>query len=165
MISLTTRRWLISLHLLFSAILFGVTIAYLVFSINALTSRDQGELLSDYQSMHLLSVTSGRFSIIGTLVTGIVLSVLTHWGLFRYYWIILKEILSLFSLVIVFGFIPQWSLDAIIFAKSGGIHSATLVIHQQQLLVSIILQIISLTTMILLSVFKPRKKAKKKNES
>jgi hypothetical protein len=165
-LSITQKRWLLSTHLLFSAILFGVTVVYLVFCITAATTNNQNVLESSYRMMHVLTGTSGRVSIYGTVVTGILLSVFTKWGLFKYKWIIVKEILTIFSIGIgIFG-VYYWSLNAFTIVSSvgmDGMQNQTFIKNNIQLYIGIVLQIIFLATMMIISVFKPWGRRKSSN--
>jgi hypothetical protein len=69
----------------------------LSFIIAATTTKDENVVLSSFTIMNLLAHSSGIASSIGTVVTGVLLSILTKWGLFKYKWIIAKEILTLLS--------------------------------------------------------------------
>lgn len=162
-LSITPKRWLLSLHLLFTAIIFGVTVVYLVFCIVAATTDDPNVVEASYTMMHVLSKTAGRYSLIGSIITGILLSVFTKWGLFRYKWIICKEILSILSISIgIFG-IYFWTLHAFTMVSTGSADvtmSQPLIANRFQLYIGIVLQILFLATMMILSVFKPWGKRK-----
>lgn len=157
-IGMTPKKWLLTLHILFSAIMFGVTITFLILSIAAATTTDEGVLKASYTSMHLLAKTSVRASTIGTVVTGILLSLLTHWGFFQYYWIIAKEVLTIFSIGLGMVGIYLWSLKAFTITTAQGMQSLQnpdFLVDRTSLFIGIILQIVSLIAMFILSVFKP----------
>jgi hypothetical protein len=157
-LSVTQRRWLLTLHLLFSAILFGLTIAFLILSITAANTNDEGDLKACYTSMHVLAKTSLKPSAIGALVTGILLSVLTQWGLFKFYWIIVKEGLTLLSIVLGPIGMEYWTLKAVTLTSAEGLSALqdpAFNVNSGQLWTGIILQIISLAAMFVISVFKP----------
>ncbi|QYR20361.1 hypothetical protein KZ483_21465 [Paenibacillus sp. sptzw28] len=69
-ISIVARKWLLTLHLLFSAIMLGVTIAFLMLSIKAAATDDEGVLKACYTSMHLLARTSIKASTVGGQASG-----------------------------------------------------------------------------------------------
>ena len=164
-IGMTPKKWLLTLHILFSAIMFGVTITFLILSIAAATMTDEGVLKASYTSMHLLAKTSVRASTIGTVVTGILLSLLTHWGFFRYYWIIAKEVLTIFSIGLGMVGIYLWSLKAFTITTAQGMQSVQnpdFLVDRTSLFIGIILQIVSLIAMFILSVFKPWGKRERK---
>ncbi|MBI0579179.1 DUF2269 family protein [Neobacillus cucumis] len=157
-LSLTKRKWLLILHLMFSAIMLGVSIVFLILSITAANTNDVNVLKACYSSMHVLAKTSVRASTIGAVVTGILLSVLTQWGLFKFYWIIVKEGLTLLSIFL--GPIAMYSLTlkAITLTTKDGINiffDPAFTVNKWQLWCGIILQVISLVSMFVISVFKP----------
>lgn len=164
-LSVTQRRWLLSFHLIFVAILLGVSVAFIILSIVAGTTNDVGILKACYLSMHILAETSIRASTIGTVVTGILLSLLTSWGLFKYWWILVKEILTIFSIVVGIVGIYFWSLNAVTITSEIGLHAFTnsvFVVNEYQLWTGIILQVIFLVMMTIISVFKPWGKMKQR---
>jgi hypothetical protein len=91
------RKLTITAHVTFSVGWLGATAAFLVLSIAGLTSHDADVVRGAYLSMDLIS----RFIIIplcfAALVTGLLQALGTPWGLFRYYWIVLKFGLAIFA--------------------------------------------------------------------
>lgn len=164
-LSLTNRRWLLTLHLLFSAIMFGGAIAFLILSITAANTSDEGVFKACYTGMHVLAKTSIRASTIGALVTGVLLSVLTQWGLFKFYWIIAKEGLTLLSIVLGPIGMYYWSLKAVTLTSVEGLnalHNPAFTVNSGMLWTGITLQIISIAAMFAISVFKPWGQRKKR---
>src|SRR5882724_8910738 len=93
----TLRKLTITAHVTFSIGWLGAVAAFLVLSIAGLTSRDTEVVRGAYLSMDLIS----RFVIIplcfAALATGLLQALGTPWGLFRYYWILLKFGLAIFA--------------------------------------------------------------------
>jgi hypothetical protein len=91
------RKLTITAHVTFSVGWLGAVAAFLVLSIAGLTSHDAEVVRGAYLSMDLIS----RFIIIpmcfAALVTGLLQALGTPWGLFRYYWIVLKFGLAVFA--------------------------------------------------------------------
>ncbi|GMK48018.1 hypothetical protein PghCCS26_51480 [Paenibacillus glycanilyticus] len=152
-ITLQQRRILLLLHILFAAIMFGVQVAFIILALTASVTDDAAMLKSCYTIMHLLADSSVRASTIGTAVTGIALSVLTSWGLFRYYWVIAKEVLTLLAIGIGFIGLYEWTLR-------GLDDNGSLTVHHTWLMIGIALQTISIIVMYILSVWKPGGKRK-----
>lgn len=155
---LSLKRWVFFFHLAFSGILLGTTTIFLIFSINAAATSDESVLRACYTAMSILATTSIRASTIGVVVTGILLSLLTKWGLFRFYWIIVKEVLTLVAIGLgIFGFY-FWTLHAVSGLSSEGVNAISdpaFTNNRLQLFIGIILQILSLAAMFAISVFKP----------
>ena len=91
------RKLTITAHVAFSVGWLGAVAAFLVLSIAGLTSRDAEVVRGAYLSMDLIS----RFVIIpmcfAALATGLFQALATPWGLFRYYWIVVKFGLAIFA--------------------------------------------------------------------
>jgi len=165
--SITQRRWLLSAHLLFSAIMFGGAITFLILSITAATASDEGVLKACYTIMHVLAKTSVRASAIGALVTGIMLSVLTQWGLFKHYWIMAKEGLMMIAIIIGPVGMEGLTLKAVTLTSTEGLdalNDPAFSVNSGLLWSGIIVQIVSIGGMFVLSVFKPWGRRKPKNE-
>lgn len=141
------KKWLLLVHLIFSSIMLGGAVIFLVLSIVATNTTDESIFSACYTVMHVLSQTSVRASTIGTIVTGVLLSVWTHWGLFRYYWVIAKEVLTLVAIVVGPIGMYLWTLPA----GAGDLGA---------MWTGIILQLISLASIFCLSVLKPWGKRK-----
>ncbi|MBW7459347.1 hypothetical protein ACFOLF_08955 [Paenibacillus sepulcri] len=153
-----TKKWLLTLHLLFSAIMLGVTVAFLILSLVAASTSDEGVLKACYASMLLLAETSIRASTIGAVVTGVLLSLLTHWGLFKYYWIIAKLLLTVASIGLGMAGIYMWSLKAAAITGADGLNAlgqSDFLVNRAFLINGIIMQLLSLLALFILSVFKP----------
>lgn len=156
--TITQKKWLLTIHILFAAIMFGVMVTFLILGITAANTTNVDVLQACYNSMHILAKTSVRASAIGTLVSGILLSVLTKWGLFKFYWIIAKEILTVIAIGIGVVGMYNWTLNAITLVSQDGDtvwQNPSFIINTEQLVIGIILQIICLIALYLLSVFKP----------
>src|SRR5262245_5718236 len=93
------RKLTITAHVAFSVGWLGATAAFLVLSIAGLTSHNPEVVRGVYLSMDLIS----RFIVIplslAGLLTGLLQALGTPWGLFRYYWVLVK-----FGLAIVATF-------------------------------------------------------------
>src|SRR5258708_14744989 len=93
----TVRKLTITAHVVFSVGWLGAVAAFLVLSIAGLTSHDAEVVRGAYLSMDLIS----RFVIIplcfAALITGLLQALGTPWGLFRYYWIVMKFGLAVFA--------------------------------------------------------------------
>ncbi len=93
------RKLTITAHVTFSVGWLGAVAAFLVLSIAGLTSHDAEVVRGAYLSMDLMT----RFVIIPTcfaaLATGLLQALGTPWGLFRYYWIVMKFGLAIFATI------------------------------------------------------------------
>ena len=96
------RKFNLTAHISFSVGWFGAVAGFLALAIAGLTSQDSQMVRSSYITMELI----GWFIIVPaclfSLSTGLVQSLGTPWGLFRYYWILVKFLLTIVSTIILF---------------------------------------------------------------
>ena len=92
-----SRKYMLILHLLFSIGWFGAVAAFLIPAVNGLTSTVPEKVRASYIVMEAIAWYSILPLSIGALITGILQSIGTPWGLFRYYWIVVKLLLTLAS--------------------------------------------------------------------
>lgn len=89
-----TRRVSLIAHVTSSVGWLGAVAAFLVLSVIGLRTSDNELLRACYVAMDLL----GRFLIVPmsllALSTGVTQSLMTHWGLFRHYWVVTKLVLT-----------------------------------------------------------------------
>ena len=92
-------KFTLTAHIISSVGWFGAVAAFLVLSIAGRTSQDAELVRSSYLAMNLI----GLFVIVplslAALLTGLIQSLGTHWGLFRQYWVVTKFLLTIFGTV------------------------------------------------------------------
>jgi hypothetical protein len=100
------RKFALTAHVTFSVGWLGAVVAYLAVAIAGLVSQDAQVLHSSYSTMEL----TGWFVIVplglAALLSGLVQSLGTEWGLFRYYWVLVKLVLTLGAVTILLMHMP-----------------------------------------------------------
>jgi hypothetical protein len=100
------RRLALTAHVLSSVGWLGAVAAYLALAIAGLETDDARLASATYLSMDLV----GRFVIVpsclAALVTGIVQSLGTEWGLFRHYWVVAKLGLTCVATAVLLVHLP-----------------------------------------------------------
>jgi hypothetical protein len=98
------RRFALTAHVTFSVGWLGTVAGFFALAIAALTSGNVQTVRGSYAAMEL----TGWYVIVpfclASLVTGLVLSLGTPWGLFRHYCGLLKFLITVISALILFGF-------------------------------------------------------------
>jgi len=156
-ITIRQKRWLLSAHLLCTVAWLGAALCSLIFNLTALFTNDPYLLNAAYVLADILDKAILRGGAIGALITGILLSVLTQWGLIRFYWIIVKEIVSVLCIVVGI-IISGWNDDAISLTALQGvqaIHNPLYLTNRTLMFIGIIFQLLALSGVIVISVFKP----------
>jgi hypothetical protein len=152
------RKLTITAHVAFSVGWLGATAAFLVLSIAGLTSHDAEVVRGAYLSMDLIS----RFIIIplcfAAVVTGLLQALGTPWGLFRYYWIVLKfglAILATLALLLHQFVVVAEAAKRVSGATAQTLFSADLGPLKTELVRAPILAILLLLVVTTLGVYKP----------
>jgi hypothetical protein len=95
------RKLALTVHLAASAGWIGAVIAYLALNVSAIVSQDVQTVRAAWIGMEL----TGWYAIVplafGSLLTGLLMSLGTQWGLFRHYWVFITLGLTLFCTVIL----------------------------------------------------------------
>jgi len=95
------RRLALTAHVVASVGWIGAAVVFLAISALALTARDDLTVRGAYVLMERegwLVLVPLAFA---SLVTGLVMSLGTTWGLFRHYWVVAKLVITVFSTVIL----------------------------------------------------------------
>ena len=106
------RKFAFTVHITSSVGWIGAVVAYLALGVSATTSRDAQTVRAAWIAMEL----TGWFAIVplsfGALLTGLVLSLGTPWGLFRHYWVLITLVLTVFATLILLLHMPTVSTMA-----------------------------------------------------
>ena len=95
------RKFALSIHVISSVGLLGAVASFLALAVAGLTSQNDQMVRAAYQAMELIA----RFVILAlalaSLLTGLIQSMGTPWGLFRHYWVLVKFLLTVFATIIL----------------------------------------------------------------
>lgn len=149
------RKLALTAHVTASIGWFGAVAGFLALAIAGLTSQDAQLVRAAYLAMELTT----RFVVVPfafvSLLSGVVSSLGTKWGLFRYYWVLLKLVITLFATLVLLVHTQPIELLAGVAAQTV-VFSANL--HSQQLLMVVAsgAAMVVLLVLTALSVYKPR---------
>lgn len=100
------RKLLLTAHITFSVGWIGAVAAFLALAIAGLTSKDAQIVRAAYPAMEL----TARFVIVplafASLLSGVIQSLGTPWGLFRNYWVLVKLLLTIFATIVLLKKMP-----------------------------------------------------------
>ena len=113
------RKLVLTSHVTFSVGWLGAVLAYLVVSIVGLTSVDAQLVRGTYMSMQVMAWFVIVPCAIAALLSGLLQSLTTEWGLFRHYWILAKLALTTFGTAILLLHAPRVSEMALHAAESA----------------------------------------------
>lgn len=156
------KNWWLIFHLLFTAMWIGGGFTQLVLILIVYFTTSGEFLYSAHSFMHIFDLALIIPGALGVVITGIVLSIRTHWGLTKYYWIISKEFIA-FVLILSGGVLNIWVQDAIqitVLERLDSLHNPSYLHDRLMLLVFGACQLILLLAVIFISVRKPWGKRK-----
>ena len=97
------RKFALTAHITFSVGWLGAVVPYLALAIVGLTSDDAQMVRAAYLSMELIAWFVIVPLSVAALLSGLVQSLGTPWGLFRYWWILVKFLLTTGATVVLLG--------------------------------------------------------------
>lgn len=106
------RKFALTAHVTSSVGWLGAVVAYLALAVAALTSQDALTVRAAWIAMEL----TGWFAIVplsvASLLSGLVQSLGTPWGLFRHYWVLFKLLLTVLATIVLLLHMPTVSFLA-----------------------------------------------------
>ena len=146
------RRFTFTTHITSSIGWLGAVMAFLALAVIGFTSDDEVKVRGAY----LLMAPAAWFVLVplahASLLSGIVLSLGTTWGLFRYYWVVLKLGITVFATVILLIYMGTFRQMAGVAADPvldlAAVRNASPIIHA-------ILALVLLLAATVLGVYKP----------
>ena len=103
------RKFALTVHLTVSVGWIGAVVAYLALGVTTVTSEDPQTVRAAWIAMEV----TGWYVIVAlalaALLTGVIMSLGTPWGLFRHYWVLISLGLTVFSTVILLLHMPTVS--------------------------------------------------------
>lgn len=146
------RKVAFTTHVTSSVGWIGAVLVFLAVAVIAMTSQDEGTVRGAY----LVMAPAAWFVLVplahASLLSGIVVSLGTTWGLFRHYWVVLKLLITVFATVILLIYMET-------FRQMAGIAADPVVdldvVRNASPIVHAILALILLIAATVLGVYKP----------
>ncbi len=95
------RKFALAVHLTFSVGWIGAVAGYIALDVAAATSQDAQTLRAAYLAMELIAWYVIVPLALASLLTGLVMSLGTKWGLFRHYWVLISLLLTIIATVVL----------------------------------------------------------------
>lgn len=97
------RKLVLSLHIALSVGWIGAIAAYLVLDAAAAISQEPTTLRAAYVGMGLIAGGALVPLAVASLLTGVLVSVGTKWGLIRHWWVVVSLLLTVFATLVLFS--------------------------------------------------------------
>lgn len=95
------RKFALTAHITFSVGWIGAVAAYLALDVAVVTSQDAQTLRAAYLAMELTAYYVIVPLAIASLLTGLVMSLGTRWGLVRHYWVLISLLLTVLAVIVL----------------------------------------------------------------
>lgn len=148
------RKFTLTLHVISSVGWLGAVAVFLVLAISGLTNKDTEMVRAAYLAMGVIAklvIVPLNFA---SVLTGLIQSLGTKWGLFRHYWILMKFIITIISTLILqlhlqpISFLAGVAADRTLTSADSGL--------QIQLIVAASAALFVLLVNITLAMYKPK---------
>jgi hypothetical protein len=148
------RKVALTAHVIFSVGWFGAVAGFLALALAGLFSQDAVIVRAAYLAMELTT----QFVIVpfafASLLSGVISSLFTRWGLFRYYWVLVKLVITILATLILLVHTQPIELLAGVAAKTA-VGGASLQSQQLLMVVASGVALVVLLVLTALSVYKP----------
>lgn len=95
------RKFALAAHITSSVGWIGAVAGYIALDVAAATSEDAQSLRAAYLAMELIAWYVIVPLALASLLTGLVMSLGTKWGLFRHYWVLISLLLTIIATVVL----------------------------------------------------------------
>ena len=149
------RKFTLTVHITSSIAWAGAVAVFLTLAVAGLSGQDDQRTRAAYLAMQLVTWVIILPLAFLSLVSGMISSLGTRWGLFRYYWILVKLLITLFSTIVLLVHMEPIDLLASAAANKAAL-STDLRSGQHLMVVAGSAALLSLIVTTVLSVYKPR---------
>lgn len=147
------QKGLLTAHVMVSVGWVGAVLVYLALGIAALTSAETDLVRGVYLAMEWAGLTVLVPLAAASLVTGVLQSLTTRWGLWRHYWVIVKLALAVFATVVLVLYTQTFSAFAA--AARSDAPSASAMLRSSSVVVHSVGALVVLGLATILSFYKP----------
>ena len=150
------RNFALTAHVTCSVGWIGAVAGYLALAVAGLTSPNLPLTRGVYLAMDLLAWQVILPLSLGSLVTGVIQSLGTSWGLFRHYWVIFKLLLNLLATAVLIGYAQSTGHFASIAADAAASGAALAELRNRTHVLHATGGLLTLLVATVLAIYKPR---------
>jgi hypothetical protein len=114
------RKFALTVHLTSSVGWIGAVVAYLALGVAAVTSQDAQTVRAAWVAMEVTGWAVIVPLALAALLTGLVMSLGTPWGLFRHYWVVITLALTILATTVLLVHMPTVSALADLAREADG---------------------------------------------
>lgn len=151
------RKFALTAHVTFSVGWLGAVLVFLALAVLGMRSRDPQTVRGTYLVMEPVAWFVLVPLALASLLSGIVQSLGTPWGLFRYYWVLFKLMINVFAAIVLLMYMPTFRLMAAIAADPS---SDLALVRNPSPIVHAVLALLLLLVATVLGIYKPQGKTR-----
>lgn len=159
-LSRTGRKLVLTVHVVASVGWLGQSFCLLALSLTGMFTRDPEVRQGSYRALSTIAGTVAPPLAIGALATGILISVGSHWGLFRHKWVVISLVLTtILTVAVLVGLGPLMGRAAELAQRVPPGETALQVDDVRTFVAALVapcVAIVLLSMVTALNVFKPR---------
>ncbi|WP_040205296.1 hypothetical protein [Neobacillus jeddahensis] len=111
---------LVAIHVLSVASWIGGTLGMLLLGVYLQNAANGEQLYYTLASMDIIDENLLKYPALLTLFTGLMLSMWTQWGLVKHYWVLIKFVLTILTIMIGILFLNKWSVVLVNLVEENG---------------------------------------------
>ena len=153
LMSPAARKLALTAHVATSVGWLGAVIAFLALSVIGLTARDEAVA----RGVYLVMEPAARYTLVplafASLLTGIIQSLGTEWGLFRHYWVLFKLALTMLATLVLVTYMGTFRAMA---QSAADAATPLAIVRNPSPVVHAVLALLVLLATTVLAIYKPR---------
>ena len=153
-LSPAARKLALTAHVTTSAGWLGAVIVFAAIAVAGLTSGDEQTVRGAYVALDVAASYAVVPLALGSLATGLVQSLGSHWGLLRHYWVVVKLVVTIGAVTVLL--LQLRAIDGLADAARAGLSPGDLRTARLSLVVHAVGGALILLVPMVLSVYKPR---------
>lgn len=122
-LSQKNKNFLVAIHVISVASWIGGTLGMLLLGIYLHKADHAEQLTYTLASMEIIDENLLKYPALLTLLTGILLSIWTQWGLVKHYWVIIKLATTMITIMIGILFLNKWTASLADMVEDMGLAS------------------------------------------
>lgn len=157
-LGLKGKSWVKGFHIFFSCAWIGTGVSMLLISLIKGCATNGDELYAYNASIKLLDDYIIIPAAFGSLITGLLFSLFTNWGFFKFKWVIFKWVATVAQILFGTFWLGPWTNEATAISyteRALALQNAAYLYDRRMALYFGIAQILLLVIQVFISVFKP----------
>lgn len=157
-LGLKGKSWLKGFHIFFACAWVGAGISMLLLSLLDGHIQNGDELYAVNASIQLLDYYIIIPAALGSLITGLLISLFTNWGFFKFNWVIFKWVATVAQIIFGTFWLGPWTDGATAIAdleRGLALQNTTYLYDKQMSAVFGSIQVLLLIAQVLISAYKP----------